>query len=101
MATRIPRAQVWHKVAPLPQPDHKRLYSRRRWHALRRQWLAEHPLCAECERRGEIRMATDVDHVTPHKGDAKLFWSTANMQSLCARCHGRKSAREQREARGA
>jgi 5-methylcytosine-specific restriction protein A len=35
-----------------------------------------------------------VDHIIPHKGDKKLFWSRDNWQSLCLSCHNRKSATE-------
>lgn len=40
-----------------------------------------------CERLGRITAAAVVDHKTPHKGDAVLFWNEANWQSLCAACH--------------
>ncbi|MEC7815831.1 HNH endonuclease signature motif containing protein [Marinobacter alkaliphilus] len=52
------------------------------------------PLCAECSRQGRITAATDVDHIIPHRGDLKLFWSRSNWQSLCHPCHSRKTARE-------
>jgi 5-methylcytosine-specific restriction enzyme A len=35
-----------------------------------------------------------VDHITPHKGDRQMFWDRSNWQSLCHRCHSRKTARE-------
>ncbi|MCR8827199.1 HNH endonuclease [Photobacterium sp. TY 1-4] len=38
--------------------------------------------------------ATDVDHITPHKGDRRLFFDQSNWQSLCKSCHSRKTARE-------
>lgn len=38
--------------------------------------------------------ATDVDHVTPHKGDAGLMYANENVQSLCESCHSRKTATE-------
>ena len=35
-------------------------------------------------------------HVTPHKGNRELFWDIrGNWQTLCARCHGRKTKSEQ------
>jgi 5-methylcytosine-specific restriction protein A len=54
-------------------------------------WLAQHPLCAECERQGRVTPATCVDHVVPHRGDAEVFWH-GEWQSLCAACHSRKTA---------
>lgn len=35
-----------------------------------------------------------VDHIIPHKGDQSLFWDQMNWESLCARCHGLKTATE-------
>jgi 5-methylcytosine-specific restriction protein A len=64
-----------------------------RWRKARAVWLAEHPLCAECMKRGEVKAATDVDHVVPHRGDAVRFWMQGNWQSLCGTCHKKKTAR--------
>ena len=33
------------------------------WQRLRARILAAHPLCVECEKRGIIKLATDVDHI--------------------------------------
>lgn len=66
-----------------------------RWQKARKTWLAEHPLCAECERQGRVRGATLVDHIVPHSGDYQLFWdSEGNWQSLCVACHQLKSMKE-------
>ncbi|WP_407655000.1 HNH endonuclease [Desulfuromonas thiophila] len=65
-----------------------------RWRKLRAAFLAEHPLCAECQRRGRVTVATDVDHIEPHKGDKGKFWALGNLQALCHRCHSVKTARE-------
>jgi 5-methylcytosine-specific restriction endonuclease McrA len=38
-----------------------------------------------------------VDHITPHRGDLKLFWQRSNWQALCTPCHsGRKQSQEKR-----
>lgn len=64
------------------------------WRKARLQWLAEHPLCEECERQGLTTVATVVDHRVPHRGDAELFWDSAhNWQSLCVYHHNRKTAK--------
>ena len=49
--------------------------------------LAMHPLCVMCDKEGKIEPATVCDHVVPHRGDAALFWSERNLQSLCRRHH--------------
>lgn len=48
-----------------------------------------------CASRGLERLATDVDHVVPHNGDAVLFNDAiGNWQALCRGCHARKTFAE-------
>jgi 5-methylcytosine-specific restriction protein A len=72
----------------------RRLYADPKWKAARLVYLRQHPICKDCEELGVVEVATDVDHITPHKGDRKVFWDRKNWQSLCHRCHSRKTARE-------
>lgn len=66
-----------------------------RWRKARLTYLRQHPLCVHCEREGRVTAATDVDHITPHRGDQELFWDAANnWQPLCKSCHSRKTATE-------
>ena len=65
-----------------------------RWQQLRAAFLREHPLCEECQKKGVIKAATDVDHIKPHRGDLDLMWDRDNLQALCHECHSRKTARE-------
>ena len=67
-----------------------------RWRRARAAYLARHPLCASCQAQGRVEPATVVDHVTPHWGDARLFWDESNWQGLCKRCHDAKTAHEGR-----
>lgn len=71
----------------------QKLYNDRKWKTARLHWLAAHPLCAECERAGQVTAGVVVDHVVPHRGDKALFWDTANWQSLFTHCHAVKSGR--------
>ena len=71
-----------------------RLYRTGQWQALRRQQLTMKPLCAECLRAGKYTLASEVDHVIPHRNDPQLFFDPANLQSLCRSCHSSKTARE-------
>jgi 5-methylcytosine-specific restriction protein A len=57
-----------------------------RWQRARAAFLAAHPVCS-CG-----GLASVVDHITPHKGDAAIFWDSANWQPLCEICHNRKTA---------
>ena len=72
---------------------HSRGYTHK-WREARLVWLASNPLCVHCQAQGRITTANEVDHIIPHRGDNDLFWDTNNWQSLCKRCHGRKSSLE-------
>nr|DAZ53348.1 MAG TPA: HNH endonuclease [Caudoviricetes sp.] len=45
-------------------------------------------------RQGRYTKATVVDHITPHRGDPRLFWDEANWQPMCKQCHDRKTLTE-------
>lgn len=66
----------------------------RKWQRLRDRFLAEHPFCVECMKKGILTMATDVDHIRPHHGDPGLLYDEDNLQALCHACHSRKTASE-------
>lgn len=73
-------------------------YKTARWQRLRWQVLVEGRFtCARCGiLEGETSQLV-ADHVTPHRGDAGLFWDRANLQVLCVPCHaGPKQAEEAR-----
>lgn len=65
-----------------------------RWQKAREGFLRLHPLCVRHEVRGEVVLATVVDHITPHRGDMTLFWQRTNWQPLCKQCHDLKTALE-------
>lgn len=62
-----------------------------KWQRESKMFLRARPLCAMCGRR-----ATVVDHIVPHRGDQKLFWSRSNWQPLCKPCHDKKTGTEDR-----
>jgi 5-methylcytosine-specific restriction endonuclease McrA len=62
------------------------------WKVRRRHQLAEHPLCAECERKGQVTPAEVADHIEDHAGDWMKF-RLGELQSLCHDCHERKHGR--------
>lgn len=70
-----------------------------RWQKARADYLRKHPMCADHLRRGHYVAATVVDHIQPHKGDNKLFWDSANWQSLCEHCHNSHKQRLERGGR--
>lgn len=72
---------------------HQRGYNRH-WSKARRLYLMDNPLCVRCAERGLIVEARVVDHIEPHRGDRLKFWNRDNWQSLCKRCHDKKTVSE-------
>jgi len=55
-----------------------------KWDVERKAFLKANPKCRRCPAQ-----ATVVDHIVPHRGDKRLFWSRSNWQPLCQSCHSR------------
>ncbi|MCB6219080.1 HNH endonuclease signature motif containing protein [Bacillus paralicheniformis] len=87
-----------HKRIKPTYDQHRESAARRgydnQWRKARQGYLSKHPFCVSCMKEGRRVPATVVDHITPHKGDKKLFWDSSNWQPLCAPCHSRKTAKE-------
>jgi 5-methylcytosine-specific restriction enzyme A len=85
------------RAARARRPAYHGWYHLVRWHhpvwGLRTKALRRSPFCVECRRDDRHEAAVDVDHVVPHRGDPRLFWSLDNLAGLCRRHHARKSAR--------
>jgi 5-methylcytosine-specific restriction protein A len=66
------------------------------WRRARKGYLAKHPICRACrdKKDGLIVVATEVDHIIPHRGDKDLFWDSGNWQPLCKPCHSQKTSVE-------
>lgn len=64
----------------------------RKLQQIRRDHFRRHPLCVECEKRGLIRAATELDHIVPLADGGPDVES--NRQGLCGDCHRIKSAGE-------
>jgi 5-methylcytosine-specific restriction protein A len=60
-------------------------YNDARWRARRKLQLQKQPLCEDCLAEGKTTPATIVDHVEPHGGDLRKFFTGA-LRSLC-KCH--------------
>lgn len=67
-----------------------------KWRKARNRFLKLHPLCVRCQAQGSLVKATVVDHIKPHRGDQYLFWDESNWQSLCKRCHDKKTMTKDR-----
>jgi 5-methylcytosine-specific restriction protein A len=70
------------------------MYNSKRWQDMRAIHLAQEPWCRECLKLNVYEFATEVDHITPHKGDPVLFFDRKNLQSLCNSHHSSKTAEE-------
>lgn len=70
----------------------------RPWRRLRDSLLAREPLCRTCNARGRVRVATEVDHITPlAEGGTD---DPSNLAPICTPCHKAKTASESARARG-
>lgn len=76
----------------------RHLYNTAKWQRLRRRQLSISPLCVMCAEQGLIAVATVVDHIKEHKGEAELFWDSLNLQSLCKPHHD--VSKQRSEAKG-
>lgn len=78
-------------AGPKIAPKWRKWYGWARWKKLRNWHLARHPLCAVCLDAGRTTAGAEVDHIIPHRGDARLFWDPENLQTLCKPDHSRKT----------
>ena len=79
--------------------DREKLYSLAKWRhpvwGLRAQVLRDQPFCVDCIKAGQpYILATDVDHIIPHRGNLTLFMERKNLQPLCSTHHQAKTQRE-------
>jgi 5-methylcytosine-specific restriction protein A len=75
------------------QTDNSSFYQSKQWRATRKWYIQHNPLCEQCEREGRIASGNCVDHIKPiSKGGHNLHES--NLQTLCNKCHAKKSAQE-------
>lgn len=63
------------------------------WATRRARHLLAEPWCRACAAKGLRVLATDVDHVQPHRGNVELFLH-GELQSLCHSCHAAKTLAE-------
>lgn len=63
-----------------------------KWPALREMVLRREPRCVECQKRGRLTLAQEVDHIVPKSRGGTD--DIENLQSICRTCHARKTALE-------
>ena len=62
------------------------------WRKLRKQVLAEEPLCRHCAAQGLTVPATEVDHIDNTRGPN--YDTDTNLQAVCKTCHKVKTQQE-------
>lgn len=91
------------------QKLYKHIIRGKKWHELREWYIARHPMCEECERRGILdSRATEVHHKRPigtghDEGEMlRLAYDPENLEALCHECHLRahKEMKLRRRFRG-
>lgn len=76
--------------------NHRYVYNTTTWRLLRLKKLHDNPLCEQCQDKGIIRSASEVDHIIPiSNGKTKIEkqgigFDIKNLQSLCKECHKAK-----------
>ncbi|OAV64190.1 HNH endonuclease [Bacteroidales bacterium Barb6XT] len=70
-------------------------YQTYRWHKASRLFREEHPLCAECFRKGIITASKVTDHIIPVPV-CDDFWDSGNWQALCESCHNKKAGKDKK-----
>jgi len=79
-----------HPYPDVHDPDSQKLYNTRRWKRIRARQLTKEPWCADCLKQNIYTLATDCDHIEPHRGDPVKFFK-GPFQSLCHSHHSQKT----------
>ena len=77
-----------------PREQHRRNVTYgRKWKEFRLRFLAEHPLCEDCQEADKITAASEVHHLAKvtDRPDLRLEWT--NLLALCKRCHSVRTAK--------
>lgn len=91
MAVSLPtHSQLLRKARKADTKPPGRFYKRQVWLKARRRILAEHPLCAECQRQGRVTLAVDVHHIVDIRNGGALL-DADNLECLCHSCHSKKT----------
>lgn len=84
----------------------RRWYRTARWQKLRREVFARDLYVCQrtgdlCTGKGNDPMAPVANHKVPHRGDPKLFWDPANLETVAKHVHDGEIQREERRAQAA
>lgn len=72
-------------------PAVRRRYGRS-WKRIRDRFIAAHPLCEACKKRGKLTAAQEVHHILPlSRGGTH---AESNLMALCKPCHSAITAKD-------
>ena len=74
------------------------IYGTARWQKLREVAIKRQPLCSACLALGLVVPAEVIDHIVEIR-DGGAPYSLDNLQSLCCKCHARKTTKMQGQRR--
>jgi 5-methylcytosine-specific restriction endonuclease McrA len=71
------------------------IYNSWKWRKFASRYKKNNPLCAECDKNNIASSVKVADHIKPINAGGEVY-NEENIQSLCEKCHNRKSANESR-----
>ena len=74
--------------------DNRKFYLSSAWRKVRKAVIEDQPLCCHCSIDSKPVLADVVDHVVPYEVDNSLGLDPDNLEPLCHKCHGKKSAQD-------
>lgn len=87
---------TWRKYRGTPagaRPSAAKRGYGRDWQRTRERKLAADPLCEDCQAEGRVTPATEVHHKLKLAEAPSQKHAADNLRSLCAACHGKRTAR--------
>lgn len=88
-------ARPWVPVVKMGIANRPRdpFYHTNAWRKASERFLADNPLCRECQKAGWLVPSKVTDHIIP-KDICPDPWDPSNWQPCCNKCHSKKSAKD-------
>lgn len=98
-AQREANNKMMHQAYNKKRDDVDRFYGSTEWRKLRDLFIAQNPLCVQCEAEGITKPAKVVDHIKPMREHPDLALDINNLRALCHECHNAIGARPGKRGR--
>jgi 5-methylcytosine-specific restriction endonuclease McrA len=92
---KIQRSWLHEKKAFDREVKNDSFYNSWPWRKVRKAFKIKNPLCVYCLKNDIVTPMKVVDHIVPIKAGGDPL-KESNLQSLCEKCHNKKSANESR-----